>query len=62
MKALLNKKKSKRVMAVLMAVLLAIGIMPMDWALTNTKAAESKVYTFESSALQADAALRTDRK
>lgn len=40
MKALLNKKKSKRVMAVLMAVLLAIGIMPMDWALTNTKAAE----------------------
>ena len=53
MKTLLNKKKSKRVMAVLMAVLLAIGIMPMDWTLTKPKAAESKVYTFESSALQA---------
>ena len=28
----MKTKKSKRVMAVVMAVLLTVGIMPMDWA------------------------------
>ena len=40
----MKTKKSKRVMAVVMAVLLTVGIMPMDWAVT--KAAASTVPTY----------------
>lgn len=42
----MKTKKSKRVMAVVMAVLLTVGIMPMDWAVT--KAAASTVHSFDA--------------
>ena len=44
----MKTKKSKRVMAVVMAVLLTVGIMPMDWAVT--KAAASTVHSFDATA------------
>lgn len=44
----MKTKKSKRVMAVVMAVLLTVGIMPMDW--TVTKAAASTVHSFDATA------------
>ena len=47
MKTFMKSKKSKRVMAVVMAVLLAVGIMPMDWAATKVAAAGTS-YTFDA--------------
>ena len=44
----MKTKESKRVMAVVMAVLLTVGIMPMDWAVT--KAAASTVHSFDATA------------
>ena len=47
MKTFIKQKKSKKVMAVIMAVLLTVGIMPMDWALTKAAAANT-TYTFDA--------------
>ena len=44
----MKTKKAKRAMAVVMAVLLTVGIMPMDWAVT--KAAASTVHSFDATA------------
>lgn len=49
MKTFMKSKKSKRVMAVVMAVLLAVGIMPMDWAATKVAAAGTS-HTFDATA------------
>ena len=48
-------KKGKRVLAIVMAALMVIGIMPMDWALSNASAADPTTYTFDATTLTAEA-------
>lgn len=50
-------KKVKRALALVMAVLMVVGLMPvMNWSERNVSAADGKEYTFESKALAAAAA------
>ena len=48
--------RGKKIVAVIMALLMVVGIMPMDWVPESAKAADVKTYTFDATVLPAAAA------
>lgn len=46
----MGMKKGKKLIAIFMAALMVIGIMPMDWAADKVSAADTANYTFDAAA------------
>ena len=51
----MKNKKGKKILAILMAALMVIGIMPMDWAMKSVSAAGPTTYSFDATSLTAAA-------
>ncbi|MDD3240070.1 MAG: right-handed parallel beta-helix repeat-containing protein [Lachnospira sp.] len=47
----MKKGKGKKILAILMAALMVVGIMPMDWAAKSVSAAGTTTYTFDATTL-----------